>query len=196
MPLTNIKVLKNELRAKHRRLRKSCPPKIKAELDFRLFERFTMLEEYKNCSVIFLFVSSEIEVDTGRIMQKAWDDGKRVALPRCRDKYGNMDFFFVSSRSQLAKGSYGIMEPIDECGLVTDFSDGVCVVPALCFDMFGYRLGFGKGYYDRFLERFGGVAVGLCYSKCIEHELPKNVHDKPVDILVTEKYVSRISKSD
>lgn len=195
MPVVNVKVVKSELRAKHRRLRKNCPPNVKAELDCKLFEKFIELDEYKSCKVLFLFVSSEIEVDTSKILSKAWSDNKRVALPRCKDKYGNMDFCFVSSAEQLEKGSYGIMEPTQECELVSDYSEGLCVVPALCFDMFGYRIGFGKGYYDRFLENFGGIAVGLCYSKCIEHNLPKNMHDKPVDILITEKYVSRISKS-
>ncbi len=190
MPVKNIKKLKNELRAKHRRIRENCPENVKIGLDKRISELFLSLDEYKGCNDLFLFVSSSIEFDTSEIMQKAFDDGKRVAVPKCRDQKGFMDFYYITSSSQLEKGAFGIYEPKGECERVTDLSKGVCVVPGLCFDMYGYRIGFGMGYYDRFLENFGGTKVGLCYSKCTEHELPKGLHDMPVDILITEKFVN------
>lgn len=190
MPVTNVKTLKNELRAKHKRYRVRCPENVKKQLDKKLAEKFLGLDEYTNCKTLFLFVSSEIEVDTSAIMQQAFADGKRVAVPKCKDKLGNMDFYYINSVSQLEKGYYGIYEPSKACERVEDFDTGLCIVPGLCFDMYGYRLGFGKGYYDRFLECFKGTTVGLCYSKCTEHELPKTMHDKPVDILITDKYIN------
>lgn len=196
MPVTDIKALKNELRAKHRRIRQSCPEDIKRSLDKRLTERFLSLEEYRNCETLFLFVSSPIEVDTSEILQRAFDDGKRVAVPKCSDKRGFMDFYCITSASQLEKGAFGILEPAENCEKVSDLGKGLCIVPGLCFDMSGYRLGFGRGYYDRFLERFSGTTVGLCYSKCIEHELPRSRYDKPVDILITEKFINYFSNSE
>ena len=196
MPVTDIKALKNELRAKHRRIRQNCPKDIKCSLDKRLTERFLSLEEYRNCETLFLFVSSPIEVDTSEILQRAFDDGKRVAVPKCRDKRGFMDFYCITSASQLEKGAFGISEPAENCEKVSDLRKGLCIVPGLCFDMSGYRLGFGRGYYDRFLERFSGTTVGLCYSKCIEHQLPTSRYDKPVDILITEKFINYFSDSE
>lgn len=190
MPVTNVKALKNELRAKHKRYRQSCPADVKTRLDSILAQRFLALDEYKACNTVFMFVSSEIEVDTSLIMQKAFDDGKRVAVPKCKDKFGNMDFYYITSVDELEKGYYGISEPSENCEIVKDYDNGLCIVPGLCFDMYGFRLGFGKGYYDRFLENFKGTTVGLCYSKCTEHELPKTLHDKPVDILITDKYIN------
>lgn len=191
MPVKNIKNLKNDLRAKHRKIRMTCPTDIKRALDQKLTESFLNTDEYKNCSTLFVFVSSPIEVETSDIINSAFVAGKRIAVPRCRDKSGLMDFYYINSVEQLKKGAFSIFEPDpDECELVEDLSQGVCIVPGLCFDMDGYRLGFGGGYYDRFLQLFGGITIGLCYSKCIERELPKGIYDKPVDIIITEKYTN------
>lgn len=195
MPLSkNIRQRKNELRAVYRRLRTNCPKDVKRELDRKLTEKFLSLDEYKKCRTLFAFVSTPIEVDTSKIIETALKDGKRLAVPKCIDKMGLMDFYFIDSTDCLKKGSFSIMEPDEEiCEKVTDFSDGLCLVPGLCFDYQGYRLGFGKGYYDRFLEKFGGISVGICYSRCIEKELPKAIFDKNADILVTDKFINYIT---
>lgn len=189
--MINVKALKADLRAKHRKIRENCPADVKKLLDKSLAQSFWSLEEYRQCKNLFVFVSSKIEVDTMDIIERAFNDGKQVAVPRCTDKKGRMEFYYISSMNQLEKGAFGIMEPNEEiCEQVKDLDDGLCIVPGICFDMFGYRVGFGKGYYDRFLERFGGITVGLCYSKCTEHELPRGNYDRPVDILITEKYIN------
>lgn len=73
-----------------------------------------------------------------------------------------MDFYLVNSLSQLEKGAFSIMEPNTEvCEKYEDFSHGLCLVPGLCFDMQGFRLGFGKGYYDRFYRIFREQALGF-----------------------------------
>lgn len=190
MPLKNIRQRKNELRKKYKKLRAECPPDVKQNLDVRLSDNFFELDEYKKSRVIFTFISSAIETDTSLIISRAFSDGKLVAVPKCRDKSGIMDFFYIESYDDLEKGMFSIPEPKDGCSQAKDFSDGLCIVPGLCYDLLGYRLGFGKGYYDRFLEKFGGTSVGICYSKCVERELPRGNFDKPVDILVTEKFIN------
>ena len=191
MPVKNLNDRKNALRAKHRKLHLMCPSDIKNKLDNSLAKAFLKLDEYKNCNTLFSLVSSQLEVDTLKIMETALKDGKRLAVPRCADKAGHMDFYYITSLDLLEKGAYSIMEPSPlKCEKVNDLSDGVCIVPGLCFDLYGYRLGFGKGYYDRFLQNFGGITVGLCYSRCIEHKLPTGIFDIPVDILITEKYTN------
>lgn len=192
MPLINIRNRKRELRAKYKRARASIPEGLKAELDKKLTERFLALEEYRACSTLFIYVSSPIECDTSRIIADAFSSGRRVAVPRCGEKSGDMDFYYITSLGDLEPGKFGIMEPVPEkCEKAEDLSAGLCVVPGLCFDLQGYRIGFGKGYYDRFLQRFGGVTVGVCYYKCIQNDLPTGVYDKTVDILLTEKFINR-----
>ena len=191
MPLKNIKERKRELRAYYKKLRAECPQDIKQDLDKELTQKFLLLDEYKNCDTLFAFVSMPIECDTSKIIDNVLLDNKRVALPKCKNKSGIMDFYFINSKDDLKKGMYSIFEPdSDKCKLVTDFSHGLCLVPGLCFDFQGYRLGFGKGYYDRFLNDFGGTSVGICYSRYVEKSLPHGIFDKYTDILVTEKFVN------
>lgn len=191
MFLKNIREQKMQLRAKHKKLRTLRPADVKNKLDKKISETFLSSKEYKQCEILFAFVSSEIEVDTSDIISNALADGKKLALPKCRNKLGEMDFYFVTSVNQLKKGTFSIPEPDSAvCTAVDDSVSGLCLVPGLCYDMHGYRIGFGKGYYDRFLQKFSGISVGLCYTRCIEQKLPRGVFDKPVDILITEKYTN------
>lgn len=191
MSVMNVRDKKNELRAKHKKLRVNCPDDIKQSLDSKLCRNFLALDEYKKCQVLFAFVSTKIEVNTEMILKQALADGKKLAVPKCRKKDPVMDFYFITDMSQLEKGAFSIMEPNPEmCEKVTDFSQGLCLVPGLCFDLEGYRIGFGKGYYDRFLQIFTGTTVGICYSKCTEQKIPTGIFDKSVDILVTDKFTN------
>lgn len=187
----NIKERKNLLRAKHKKIRATFCEDIKKNLDRVLYEKFIELKEYKESKILFAFVSMPIEVNTLPILEKALADGKLLALPKCRQNEPVMDFYEVNSLEQLKKGRYSIMEPDAElCRQITDYSEGICLVPGLSFDLYGYRLGFGKGYYDRFLENFGGTTAGLCYSRCIEQKLPHGIYDKTVNIIITEKFTN------
>lgn len=191
MPIINIREQKNLLRAKHKKLRTAYSVELKQKLDNILFEKFTELKEYKECKTLFAFVSMPIEVNTFPILEKALADGKILALPKCRQNEPIMDFYRVNSLDMLKEGKYSIMEPDEEvCEKITEYSDALCLVPGLSFDLYGYRLGFGKGYYDRFLQNFIGTTVGLCYSKCIEQKLPHGIYDKAVDIIITEKFTN------
>ncbi len=191
MPITNIREQKNLLRAKHKKIRTAYSKDAKENLDNILFKKFIELKEYKESKILFAFMSMPIEINTASILQKALLDGKILALPKCRENEPVMDFYEVKSINQLKKGKYSIMEPDTEiCQKITNLSEGLCLVPGLSFDLYGYRLGFGKGYYDRFLEKFGGTTVGLCYLRCIEQKLPHGLFDKAVDILITEKFTN------
>lgn len=188
----NVKEEKRRLRAKYRKLREQCPPEVKQKLDEGLTDRVLSLPEYADCGTLFIFVSSPLECDTTRIIDDALRRGKRVAVPRCTDKAGSMAFYYIRSRSELSPGAYGLMEPDPgQCERVTDLSQGLCIVPGLCFDYEGYRVGFGKGYYDRFLDRFGGVTAGICYAKYTVKQLPRGAHDRHTDLLITEKFINR-----
>lgn len=195
MPIRNVRQQKNELRAKYKKIRKECPPEIKIGLDKKITEKFLSLEDYISCKTLFTFVSSDIEVDTTQIIKRALADGKNVAVPKCTDKTGHMDFYYINSLDDLKTGYFSILEPDVEICKKAEELTGLCIVPGLCFDYEGYRIGFGKGYYDRFLQKFKGATVGICYSKCIEKELPKGAYDKSVDIIVTDKFtIQNINK--
>ena len=195
MLLINVKDEKRRLRKRYRKLRENCPAELKAKLDKALTAQVLSLDEFKSCDTLFVFISSPIECDTSEIISEAFRQGKRVAVPRCIDKFGKMDFYYIKSTADLSPGSFSLMEPDPEkCLKVTDFTKGLCIVPGLCFDYEGYRVGFGKGYYDRFLNAFRGTTVGICYSRYTEKQLPRVEHDRHTDILVTEKFTNRMVK--
>ena len=102
--------------------------------------------------------------------------------PRCKGK--EMRFFRIADFSELKAGAFGIPEPTGS-EEPDNFSASLCIVPALSFDENGYRMGYGGGYYDRFLRGYDGISVGICYDDFLG-EIPREEHDLPVDILVTE----------
>ena len=143
-------------------------------------------EEYRNADSVFVYWSVGSEVDTSVIIEKALVDGKRVALPKCTDKDGNMSFYYIDALSSLVDGMYGIKEPPTDIP-ADDFTMlSLCLVPALSFDTEGFRLGYGKGYYDRFLSLFSGVTMGLCYEECLCKSLPRDCYDKKVNYIITD----------
>ena len=136
-------------------------------------------------------MSTVIEVDTRELIRQALADGKRVGVPRCIDGTRLMEFYEIGSLDDLEKRTFGVLEPVPErCALITDFSKSICVVPALLYDLSGYRIGYGGGYYDRFLAHYPGYKVGVTYVKCIRRRILHGRYDVPVSALVTERYVN------
>ena len=188
MPVKNIKQRKLEIRNICKKFRNNLSAEKKQQLDLILQEKFLQTEEYKNTKTLLAFVSKDIEINTEKIIEQALADGKTLALPKCKEE-NLMDFYIVNSLSQLKEGYYGLLEPDPEkCTMLKDTANTICLVPGLAFDREGYRIGFGKGYYDRFLLDYNGVTVGMCYAKCVHESLPKGYYDRPIDILITDKY--------
>ena len=192
MSLIDIRPIKTELRQKYRSLRQSMPPEIKAQRDEAIAAQVRRLWQYQRNSILLVYVSTPIEVDTFRIIDQALKDGKRVAVPRCVPDTRNMEFYYIDSVDELSHGMFGVLEPaVCPEKLYSERDGGLCLVPAFSYDWRGYRLGYGKGYYDRFLSRFEGNIIGICYSDCVQRSLPHGRYDRPVELLVTEKYLRR-----
>lgn len=195
MPITDIRPIKSELRQKYRSLRQSMPQEIKAQKDEAIAAQVRRLWQYQRNSVLLIYVSTAIEVDTFGIIKQAIEDGKRVAVPRCVPDTRNMEFYYIHSTDELKPGMFGVLEPdANEEYLYKESDGGLCIVPAFSYDWRGYRLGYGKGYYDRFLSRFEGSMVGICYSECVQRSLPHGRFDRPVELLVTEHYLRRTTR--
>ena len=149
------------------------------------------LPAFRDAETVLCYLSAGSEVETRGILEACFRAGKRVALPRCYED-SRMEFLPVTAVSQASELSrFGIAEPPH--GEPLDPADaGLCLVPALAFDKNGFRLGYGMGYYDRYLKRFSGTAVGLCYEDCLREALPVNQNDRPVHLIVTEQQVITI----
>ncbi len=190
MLLRDIREEKAAIRSRCRLLRSQLAADEKKSLDMRIFNRLTNLRLYRECGTLLTYVSTGMEVDTHALIGDALMRSKRVAVPCCIPGLHEMEFYYITSFDDLQNGAYGILEPIkSKCEKLTDLSDGLCIIPALAFDEQSYRLGFGKGYYDRFLSRFKGDTAGICYECCISDRLPRGRFDRCADVVVTEKRV-------
>ncbi len=189
----NVKQVKQGLRQKFRRKRENMSDVVKSIFDLRICERLTRLEEYENSNTLFTYVSKAIEVDTYKIIYEAWRDDKKVAIPKCYTEDRTMKFYYINSIDDMEKCTFGVYEPIEsKCEEATNFSEGICLIPGFSFDRKGYRLGYGQGYYDRFLPLFQGKKIGLCYSNCMSYELPRGRFDVHAEIVINDKYTNYI----
>lgn len=191
----NIKAEKAALRSEYRALREAFPQEKKKKLDRMILQKLLTLREYERASTVFCYVSKEFEVNTIPILEHTLSSGRRLAVPHCIPGTPYMDFYEIHSLDDLAPGSFGLLEPkIEVCQKVTDLSSGLCILPGFCFDRQGYRLGYGKGYYDRFLSAFSGSSAGICYTSFVVDALPHGYFDRCADIMVTEKYIHRLHR--
>lgn len=183
--------IKKELRAYFSAKRSEVADK--ADKDNSICRAFLDSKIYKAADEILCYCSFGSEIDTAKIISAALRDGKKLFLPKCTDKNGSMLFYRVINTDNLVKGTYGISEPDTEiCEPAYNFENALCVVPGLSFDRNGHRLGYGKGYYDRFLEKFTIKSAGLCYNNLISDSLPAEKYDLPVDYIFTETEVIKV----
>ncbi len=186
--------MKDEERKKYIEIRKQLSTESKEKFSAEIQNSFIMSDEYKNAESIFIYVSMKNEVSTTEVINRAIADGKTVAVPI---SLKNRDMFFVPIKSLdgLVKTKLGVYEPDcgRECEIVPN-EKSVLVVPGVAFDEDGHRMGYGGGYYDRYLETHPGhKTIALAYEFQILHELPAEPYDKSVDMIVTEKRVIRCS---
>ena len=149
-------------------------------------EILDLLLKLKEVKVVLMFYPITSEPDVLPLFEKLRSIGIRVAFPISHVEDTRLEFKEVSDISELTEGAYGIKEPPSTADTVTDFSRCVCIVPALAFDRHGMRIGYGKGYYDRFLKSFDGASVGVAFSQFVVDSLPYEDTDFPIDIIITE----------
>lgn len=177
------------LRKKYIAVRKALSRK--EEKDRAIFAGLIEIDEINRADLVLAYASSPIEVDTYRFIEYTLRKGQKIALPVCREGTNEMDFYLIETTDCLIPGKYkGIFEPdTSRCQKCKITDNTVCIVPGLSFDKNGYRLGYGKGYYDRFLSENPVLTIGLCYEECVSESLPFEEHDKCVSVLVTEKEI-------
>ena len=144
-----------------------------------LAEAFIRTEEYRNAQSIYGYLSYNQEVRTLPILEQALRDGKRVAVPKC---YGaEMRFIWMDDLSKVEKGYAGIPEPIAD-GPIADDETALVLMPGMAFDREGHRIGYGGGFYDKFLAREGNhPSLALCFDFQMFEHLETEQFDIPVD---------------
>lgn len=190
--MSEIRTQKLEIREKYLAVRDEIPQEQKDAFNTKIFNKLISSITYRHSTDVLLYASTKGEVDTWQIFEAALKDGKRVAFPCCNPD-NTMTFRYVTDRAALSERTFGILEPDPSCEVCTPANFSLLIVPGLVFDKKGYRIGYGKGFYDRYLSGFDGVSIGLCYSRMLLPEVPRGRFDRHVDVIISEKGVYAVN---
>ncbi len=169
---------KEELRRKAALL-----PKANAE---HLLNRFAQLPEVLSSATVMVFCGVGREPDTAPLIRLLLERGQRVALPVCLPGR-RLEARVITGESQLVPGKFGIPEPDFTCPAVSHEEIGAVLVPGLIADRDGYRLGYGGGYYDRWLANYQGFTAMVCPKERLMDQLPREEFDRPVNLVLTDE---------
>lgn len=186
--MADIRQMKNDLRAEYKQRRSGMSASEKTALDDKISDIFLGSMSYRHATQILLYASTDDEISTERIFEASVKEGKTCYFPHCFEN-SKMEYYRADSLEELVNDAFNIKAPpVSEERYEPQPSD-ICIVPAMAYDKSGYRLGYGKGFYDRFLPSFMGIKTGFCYSSFMKSQLPRGRYDIAVDVIITEKGV-------
>lgn len=176
---------KKEIRKQMTEIRDSLSKEEKSVKDAKIQDTLLSLSQIKESEAVFIYLSFRSEIDTLELLRQLWALGKKTYVPKVVN--GEMDFYEISSFKELEPGFYGILEPVTtKC---VSGCAGVMIMPGLAFDLQKNRIGYGGGYYDRYLEKYKNeqlYTIAAAYDFQVVEKLEVEGYDYPVDILVTE----------
>jgi 5-formyltetrahydrofolate cyclo-ligase len=181
---------KEALRQRYAALRRALSAQARAERAERANQLLVGHQVFLRARCVLAYVSLRFELDPGAAVARAHALGKRVALPRVDVESGELRMHAYIPGDELSESGFGVREPQPSAPPVAAEDVDLVLVPGLAFDVRGYRLGYGKGFYDRLLPRLTcATRVGLAFELSLLAEVPNHEHDVPVDVLVTDKRV-------
>ncbi len=153
----------------------------------QITERLISHRTIISADLVLTYVSIGSEVSTDLFIERMLRKGKKIAVPKC-DSNGIMHFHIIKSTDDLRCGKYNIPEPAEYCPVAEITDKTLCIVPGLAFTCDGKRLGYGGGYYDRFLSVNPNIyTIALTYDELVADELPCEPHDISINAILTEK---------
>ena len=190
---------KSSIRKEMLALRNAMPLEERILYSGKIKENVLSMDEVRSAKTILCFAGYGSEVSTMELMQELLFLGKKVFLPRVNGE--EMDFYRIESPDDLREGYKGIPEPKETCKEVFDANGSknnvstVMFMPGAVFAVDGSRIGYGKGYYDRYLEKYDIMnRIALCFSVQIMESIPNDAHDKKASVIVSEKGITECRK--
>lgn len=147
--------------------------------------RLDALPKYREASAVLSYISKPEEADTHQIIERALEHGREVLAPRVANR-SNLEWYKIESLNDLVGSAFGVLEPPPGASTSHVPVDAVALIPGVAFDRIGNRLGWGQGFFDRFLSTFSGTAIGLAFECQLYEELPMEPHDRAVAFVITE----------
>ncbi len=187
MNISDFLLEKHKIRAYYKKSRAALSAEVRKMLDVTICANLSELPIIKNTDTVLVFYPVKNEPDIRPFIKNLYAMGKRVAFPVSNSDDCTLTFKYVCDLDDMVNGAYNIPEPSADAIIAKDLSNCVCIVPALVFDRYGYRIGYGKGYYDRFLKDFQGSSIGIAYGDFVVDTLPYEPTDMTVDMIITER---------
>ncbi|MBQ9745244.1 MAG: 5-formyltetrahydrofolate cyclo-ligase [Clostridia bacterium] len=186
-----IRKHKTEIREYYLAKRRALEESVRAERNEKICKNMLASATFRYADVLLMYYPKSDEIDIRPIAEAALAAGKKIAFPRCNPADHTMIFHYISSFDELEPGSYNIMEPAADAPAFAladaETCNVACIVPAVVFDKKGFRIGYGGGYYDRYLAGFRGTKVGFAYRDFIVNSVPHGRFDLTVDVMITER---------
>ena len=182
--------MKHALRKEILALRVEMNATERAKKDASIFKKLTHTVFFRKSKIIFCYVSKANEVDSLKIINN-YAKKKTLVVPKVSGE--NLELFRLEHVDHLEKGSFGVMEPNHRIAKKHVGEIDLAIVPGVVFDKRGHRIGYGKGYFDRFLKNLKCPKIGLAYEFQIIDKIPEDPYDVPVDFIITEKNIYDVS---
>lgn len=171
--------MKQELRNKYKQIRKNI--KLKKLKDFIIFIKVITNKQIKQSNKILIYISTKEEIDTIKII-KYLINKKQIYAPVIENN--EMNFYKIENLKDLKPNKYNILEP-HKTHKLNSTKNAICITPGICFSKNKYRIGYGKGYYDKYFSQNKVYKIGLCYKKCLINNITLDSYDIIVDKLIT-----------
>lgn len=186
--MQSITTQKRQLRSAMNARRKTLTRQEWERMSHAICMRIIDVPCFQEADTILVYVSSkDNEVDTRVIIETACEKGKQVLMPVIGAEKGEMFWVTLTDMNALVPGRFGLLEPAPgKTSIMPVPEKGMCLVPGIAFTHEGWRLGYGGGYYDRFLDGFQGISIGLAFEMQLVSWLPCDEKDRPVEFLATE----------
>lgn len=186
---------KKTIRAQICRLRAQMTREEIGQRSLEIWQRVLESDAYRSCSVIYIYMSLPGEAETRTLIQRAWEDGKKVAVPKTDLEKRQLHFYEIRHFGQVKPGVMGILEPSEEEGARrAPDPDGavLMIMPGVAFDRRRSRIGYGGGFYDRYLELHPHLqTAAAAFDFQILDKVPAGEHDKKPDCIYTPSEVIR-----
>lgn len=187
--MENIKEKKKALRKEIAQRVKALEPDYIAMSDKRIVEHIMAQDIYRNAKTIFVYVGMDRELNTKPLIQQAFAEGKRVGVPYCRTA-SIMDVYEITSLDNMVLNKFGTEEPDPNTATLIEKEEiDFALIPCASCNTKGDRIGFGRGYYDRFLEHASFDKILALREQLLTEDIPLGQYDVPIPYVVTEKGV-------
>ncbi len=184
---------KNSIRKSLLLKRRQIPEEKRIQASEKICEYLIHNPMIQKTAILYLYIAKEPELSLMPLLHWSLEQGKCIGVPKVHGE--TMDFYQLTTLEQLSQGAFGILEPNDDCPLL-QAKESICLVPGVGFDKSGNRMGYGKGYYDKYFSQYPDlIRLGVSYEEQVVEQIPADAYDKKMHMVMTPNMQYKISEA-